>query len=258
VSQLIDTVAFPLNYQWVFLCLSAGGLISLMYSLRIQLPDNPPPPPVVNQPLRQWLAGYLELIRGQPAFLSFSAKRLVYLAAVSMALPVFPLYFVRQVHLSDGWISSINLSVTSSMLAGYLLWAYLSRKRGSRFVLLRTTLGLACYPALAAVAPFGLGLCPPLAAAVPLPVWLMLFAGLGGIFQAGLDLVFFDELMRTVPPEHSALFVSLAQSLQNLAAFVAPLLGTLLSDYITPAGALLVCAVLRLIGFALFALGRKV
>ena len=31
--------------------------------------------------------------------------------------------------------------------------------------------------------------------------WVVLYAGLAGIFQAGLDLVFFDELMRTVPAE---------------------------------------------------------
>ena len=57
-------------------------------------------------------------------------------------------------------------------------------------------------------------------------------AGLAGIFQAGLDLVFFDELMKTVPIEHSAHFVSIAQSLQYLSSFVAPLIGTTLASLI--------------------------
>jgi hypothetical protein len=33
---------------------------------------------------------------------------------------------------------------------------------------------------------------------------IILLAGLVGVFQAGLDLVFFDELMNTVPIQYSA------------------------------------------------------
>jgi MFS family permease len=86
---------------------------------------------------------------------------------------------------------------------------------------------------------------------------IVLYAGLAGIFQAGLDLVFFDELMKTVPVEYSATFVSLAQSLQHLAAIFAPLLGTWLATYIGLSGALLVSAALRFVGFALFAWWKR-
>jgi MFS family permease len=83
-----------------------------------------------------------------------------------------------------------------------------------------------------------------------------LFAGLAGIFQAGIDLVFFDELMKTVPVKQSARFVSLAQSLQYLSMVAAPLLGTWLANHIGIGGALMVSALLRLVGFALFAQPR--
>jgi predicted MFS family arabinose efflux permease len=81
---------------------------------------------------------------------------------------------------------------------------------------------------------------------------MMAFAGLAGFFQAGIDLVFFDELMKTVPPEYSATFVSLAQSIQYLSAILAPLLGATLADSIGLGPALLVSAGLRLLGFLLF------
>ncbi len=81
--------------------------------------------------------------------------------------------------------------------------------------------------------------------------------GLAGIFQAGLDLVFFDELMRTVPPKYSATFVSLAQSLQYLSTVASPLVGTFLADHIGIGGGLLVSAALRLIGFGLFAWSKR-
>jgi predicted MFS family arabinose efflux permease len=126
---------------------------------------------------------------------------------------------------------------------GYLLWVRESKTHGGRFVLLCNTFGLALYPALTAFT-HHVG-------------WIALYAGLAGIFQAGLNLVFFDELMQTVPPKYSATFVSLAQSLQYLATVAAPLLGTLLADQIGIGNALLVSASLRLIGFGLFAWRHK-
>jgi MFS family permease len=149
-----------------------------------------------------------------------------------------PLYLVRQVGASDSQIGTINMIFTLVMLGGYFLWPWVSRKRSGRFVLLATTLGIAFYPALAAST---------------LQVeWLILFAGIAGLFQAGLDLVFFDELMKTVPPEYSATFVSLAQSMQYLSTIIAPMIGTALAGVIGLGGALFVSAGLRLVGFLLF------
>ncbi len=58
--------------------------------------------------------------------------------------------------------------------------------------------------------------------------------------------------MKTVPPEYSATFVSLAQSLQYLSAMLAPLAAHWLADYVGLGTALLVSAALRLAGFLLF------
>ena len=68
-------------------------------------------------------------------------------------------------------------------------------------------------------------------------------------------MVFFDELMKTVPSDQTALFVSIAQSLQYMSAIAAPLIGTLLADYIGLGGALLASAALRAAAFLLFVRG---
>jgi len=114
----------------------------------------------------------------------------------------------------------------------------MSRKYSGRVVLLATTLGLAFYPALTA--------------ATVKVEWIIVYAGIAGLFQAGLDLVFFDELMKTVPPEYSATFVSFSQSLQYFSAVIAPTVGTWFADSIGLGGALWVSAGLRLLGFVLF------
>jgi MFS family permease len=235
VGQLLAGFDFPRNYQWVFMGLSVGGFISLYFSSHIQLPDAEPPR---RPPPGQGLRHYAQLIRSQPAFVSFAGKRFVYLSAIALSAPLFPLYYVRVVQASDAWISLISVAQTATMMIGYTVWASASRARGGRFVLLATTLGLALHPALMA--------------ATGRVELVALLAALSGIFQAGLDLVFFDELMKTVPPAYTATFVSLAQSLQYLSMVASPLVGTFLADHIGLGGGLLVSTAIRLLGVILF------
>jgi hypothetical protein len=238
-TQMLDRVLYPLNYKILFIALSVGGLVSFYFSSRISLPDQVAPPLVkAGQSLAATLRDYRELLRANPVFVSFVSKRFVYFSAMALGAPLFPLYYVRQAQASDAQIGAINMTLTLMLMVGYFSWARISRKRNARFVLLATTLGLTLYPALTA--------------ATIRVEWMIAIAGLAGFFQAGIDLVFFDELMKTVPPEYSATFVSIAQSLQYLSAILAPLAGSLLADTLGLSGALLVSAGLRLIGFLLF------
>jgi Na+/melibiose symporter-like transporter len=238
VTRLIDLIRFPLNYAIMFMVLSLGGFFSFYFSRKIQLPRRAPPPlPSALSP-RQNLSNYIRLLRENPAFLSFASKRFVYFSALVLSQPIMPLFLVREVHATDGQIGTVNMTLTLVMLVGYFLWPRVSRWRGGRFVLLATTLGMTLYPALSAT--------------TPQINMIILYAGIAGLFQAGLDLVFFDELMKTVPVDYSATFVALAQSLQYFSMILAPLLGTWLAEYIGLGGALWLSAGLRFIGFLLF------
>ena len=238
VTRLINLISFPLNYAVMFMVLSLGGFFSFYFSRKIHVPDQIAPPLPAGGSPRQNLSHYLTLLRENPAFLSFSSKRFVYFSAIVLSQPIMPLFLVRDVHATDAQIGTVNMTLTLVMLLGYFLWPRISRRRGGRFVLLATTLGMTFYPALSA--------------ATPQINLIMLYAGIAGLFQAGLDLVFFDELMKTVPAEYSATFVALAQSMQYLSMIIAPLLGTWLAEYIGLGGALWLSAGLRLIGFLLF------
>jgi hypothetical protein len=238
VGQVLDRIVFPKNYQLAFLALSVGGLVSFYFSSHILLPSAQVETASPGTSLLDRLRDYARLIAGERAFLRFSLKRLVFMFGTTLSVPLFPLYYVREVDASDAWIGVINTAQSAILLVGYFLWTRESRLRGSRFVLLWTTFGMALYPAMVA-----------LTHRVEL---IALYAGIAGIFQAGLDLVFFDELMKTVPPQFSATFVSLAQSLQYLAAILAPILGTLLADSFGLGAGLLASALIRLAGFLLF------
>jgi predicted MFS family arabinose efflux permease len=239
-GQVLDRIAEPINYQVVFLALSVGGLISYYFSSRIQLLDNQILPPANNGSIRARLSGYVELVRHEPAFIHFTLKRFVYLSGIALGTPLFPLYFVRELKAPDSWIGLVSTAQTAVLLVGYPLWAAISRRFGSRVVLLASTLVVGLYPGLVALTQD--------------QTHIIVFAALAGIFQAGMDLVFFDELMKTIPPQYSATFVSLAQSIQYLSAILAPLLGTYIAVQTSLATALLISAGLRLVGFFLFSL----
>jgi hypothetical protein len=238
-GAVLDRLGFPINYQVVFIGLSIGGLISLYFSSHIMLPERAPQS-AGRMGLRQSLSQYWSLVRTRPDFLSFTLKRFVFLAGVTLAQPILPLYYVRTVKASDAWIGVISMAGTFVMLFGYPFWSRQSRVRGGRFVLLATTLGV--------------GLFPLLVAATHRVEVIAVLAGLAGLFQAGVDLVLFDELMKTIPEEYSAMFVSFAQMFQYVSSAAAPLLGTLLAGSIGLGGALVAASALRLAGMALFAM----
>ncbi len=243
VTRGIDLLPFPTNYAVMFLGLSMGGLISFYFSSRIQIPDQQQVAVSKSTSPLDAIRTYIRLLHGAPAFPSFVAKRFVYLSAIALSAPLFPLYFVREVGASDKNIGIINMTISMVMLFGYFLWTAVSRRRGSRAVLLATTFGVMLYPILTAL--------------TRRVEWIVLYAGIYGLFQAGLDLVFFDELMKTIPAEYSATFVAVAQSLQYLSAILAPLFGTWLADTFNLSVGLLVSAGLRLLGFLLFLIPER-
>lgn len=243
IGQFLDRIAFPTNFQVIFIFLSIGGLISYYFSSHINLPDFQKPNAQGKRPLRETLEEYRTLLSGEKPFQSFVIKRFVFLSGAALTLPLFPLYFVREVQASNSWIATINMAQTAIVIVGYFFWTQQSRRRGSRNVLLWTTLGAALYPILVA--------------STHNVVLITLFAGINGIFQAGLNLVFFDELMKTVPTEYSATFVSIAQGLQYVSSILSPLIGTFIADLAGLSIALVVGGALQLIGFVMFWRNRQ-
>lgn len=242
IGQLLEKIQFPYNYQLMFLVLSVGGLISYYFSSHLNLPDVEP---VVNQAanIREGLRNYFQLIWSEKKFVSFVAKRFVFLTGTTLATPLFPIYFVRTLDAPDSWIATINTAQTAILIFGYFIWTNTTRRRGSRFVLLATTFGISFYPILTSFTK----------SFYIIPI----FAGLSGIFQAGLNLVFFDELMKRVPDKFSATFVSAAQSIAFLSSIFAPILGSALAETVGFGPAFLISGGISLLGFMLFFFEKK-
>jgi MFS family permease len=238
VGLTLNLMPFPLNYQVVFIGSFFGGLISYLFSRSIVLPDNPPYVEEERSDKRPGGATLRLLLDAPATFQRFNYSAFVFRGGVAMALPLLPLYWVREVGASDAWIGIINTANSGVLLIAYFIWAMLVSRRGVGFVLLATSFGMALYPLAVANTDSVL--------------MLAVFAGCVGFFAAGNDLVNFDLVLSSAPKEHQASYIGIYQMTQNAALFLMPLFGTLLADAIGIRTALIIAGVLRLTGAILF------
>jgi hypothetical protein len=238
VGWTLDQIAFPINYQAVFIASFVGGLISYYFSTSIVLPEGAHVPNTVPS---RWHAVFVEmprLLKSQPAFSRFVWSQFVYRCGIAMAIPLFPLYWVREVQASDSAIGLINTVGSGVLLIAYSFWIAIARRRGQREVLLICGAGLALYPFLVGFSG---------------QVWqLIVLAGVAGIFAAGADLVLFDLLIAVVDPDKRGQSVGLYHTTTYVATFVGPIVATAAADAFGLIPVLWAAALLRLSGTALF------
>lgn len=237
VGQLLELYPFPLNYQVVFIGSAVGALISVIFSSSIKLP------PQENVAGRRGLGDTFRqhggTLRQNRPFINFTVSQFVFRWGMALAVPLIPIYWVKNAGATDQQISAINFATTMAMMVAYFLWSGVVPKRGKRWVLLVCALGVSFYPALTAL--------------TQQPNVLVIWAGLAGIFVAGVDLVFFDIVLSTCPPNDQAAYVGMYQTTVYVATFLAPLVGTALSTAFGIVPALILATLLRLAGFGLMA-----
>jgi len=238
-GQFLERVAFPINYQIVFIFLSLGGVLSTYSTAKTFVPRVAPPPPAsASTSFISNARDYVHMIAGKKPFLSFTLKRFIFATGIALVAPLFPLYFVRMANLNDGWIANINTAQTVLLIIGYLFWSRQSKSRDTKFILLCAIMGQALYPILLST--------------TALPLLIIFLAGLAGFAQGGSDLVLFDELIKTIPPELYATFISFNQGVLYIATIIGPMVSTTLSNQIGLDYALMLGGGIELIGFALF------
>jgi predicted MFS family arabinose efflux permease len=237
-GQFLERVAFPINYQIVFIFLSLGGILSTYSTANTVLPRKVPSPPVTSTSFISNARDYVSMIARQKPFLSYTLKRFIFALGIALVAPLFPLFFVRVAKLDDGWIANINTAQTVLLIIGYLFWSRQSKSRDTKFILLCAILGQALYPILLST--------------TSLPFIIIFLAGLAGFAQGGSDLVLFDELIKTIPPSLYATFISFNQGVLYIASIAGPMVSTTLSNKIGLDYALALGGGIELIGFLLF------
>jgi len=237
VATALDRLPYPMNYQVVFLALGGIGVCSVAFSSRIRLPDNVRRPHASDSRFGRMRAFGRE-VREQPAFVAIVWRRMVWTLGSRLVLPLVPLFYVRELGATDAEIGIIAAAQTLSLLVGYAVWRRVARVRGGRTVLRIATVGVA----------FG-----PLLLSQLSVVWAVaVVAALSAVFQAGIDLAFFDEVMKTVPRHLGTALTGVDQTAQNLVALLVPVLVILLTGSVGIRGGLAAASLLLFVAAALF------
>lgn len=242
-GQVLRLLPFPGNFTLILSAFSVAGIGSALVSRQLVIPDQPPVArPPLTRPIEQ-VRGLLELVRAQPSFARFELRSVVYTASLGLAMPLLPLFYVREVGAPDEWIGIIGSAQSAGAVTGYLIAWHFSRRRGGMAILLPAMLAAAAVPAVMSGA-----------------TWLPIVAALAftaGASAAGTQLALFDQLVGRMPREHGVTFSSVDQAIQNIALIVAPSVGGLLAVAMGIRPSLLVVTIVGMSAAALFALDRR-
>lgn len=253
---ILETVAFPLNYQIVFCLGAASAMLSSFHLSRIRRPDEAPihlrqsisayahrGQVQLASGMRQSWQNFLGLRRGNPllrldllrgSFGPFMLAYLMFYTFQYVPLPIFPLFYVRNLHLSDGTISIGSALFYISMMLASLGLNRISPKRGHRSLLVSGALVFGLFPFIMFLAR---------------DVVLYLVANvLGGGIWAVLNAGLVNRLMERVPAGDRPAHMALHNIALNLGILSGSMLGVFLVTVVGIRDTILISAVLRFMG----------
>lgn len=238
-GKLLDIIPFPLNYQVLFSAGFLASLIGLRYLSRVRAPD------LVVRPRTRASGFSLTRLRrfvgeviGQRDFARFVFSAFVFHWGFYLPAALYPIYRVRELGASDTWIGLLAMTQSVTTVFTYFLWGKVAARRGNRYVLWISSLGMVLFPVLTGLSP----------RVEP----LLLVSIVGGIFGSGFNLSLFNTMLEVCPQERRPSYVAIHTTLINVAAFLAPLLGVSLANALNIRAALFIAGLGRFLGALLF------
>lgn len=219
-GYILDKLPFPLNYQIVFTISFLGGVAGMYFFGKIRIPDNVPVVRTKSKgvSLGQRLRAYIQMMN-VPAFVRYEIAASVFRFGLSLPMALYSIYWIRRLGASDLWIGWQATAGKVALIIGYIVWGRWISRQGRYLPLLICVAMLGLYPVLTGL--------------VTDQKWLPLVAIVQGLFITGANISFFDTLLAVAPSEGQPNFVALNTMLASLMAFVAPLVGSSLSGWVS-------------------------
>lgn len=235
-GKALDVLPFPLGYQLIFALAFVASLVSLYYLGRVAIPDDGRLQQGTQQHgQRLDLSRSARMILAQRDYVRFAAGSFLYHWGLYFPVPLYTIYRVRTLHLSEGWIGALSMLESGVTIIAYYAWGRLTQRRGTRLVLLLGALGVCCYP---------------IGHALSKSAWpLLAVSVVAGIAGPAFNLGLFNKLLEVTPADQRARHVALFNTLMNIPAFVSPLLGTTTAGWLGIREALWIGGAARIAAF---------
>ena len=128
-GRALDILAFPINYQVIFTLAFLTSLLSLYYLGRVAMPRAEPLSgggASHDRPdLRQWLRTML----AQRDYVRFALGAFVYHWGLYLPLPLYTIYRVRELGISEGWIGALSTLESAITIVAYYVWGKIAARR---------------------------------------------------------------------------------------------------------------------------------
>jgi MFS family permease len=212
------------------------ALFSLFYLVKIRIP--PKPAPVVTQKKKSSWRENLQATRSDlvnfPDYSRFILDTLLHSLGMWMALPLYMLYYVRDLQADDAWIGLQGAVASLAAIAGFLLWRKWMQRLGELRTL-RYTIVLA-------------GLFPILVGLTPSLTMILVWIALNGVLAGGISLSHVNTLLRVTPEHDRPGFTALYLTIMNIGVFISPIVGVWLADRFGFPPVLIACGLFSCLG----------
>ncbi|HNT77371.1 MAG TPA: MFS transporter [Anaerolineae bacterium] len=239
----IDWATFPRNFQILYVIGFLGAATSSWYLLKIKVPDSkviaPEPQEHGAHPRpAQIIANARRFVADNRGFVRITANTLAFGFGDWLLAPVYTIFFLRHLGASDGWVGLNSTLANVGVIVGYTLWRKWIEQLGHNRTLLITIPLSACYPFLVSLFP---------------NLTLILIWGIFiNLINPGVNLSHFNILLKLCPDERRASYIATYSAIMNAGAFIGPLIGVALADWLDIRWVLVIGGCFRLLGAGLF------
>jgi len=229
----LANVTFPLNYSLMYIFGFGCSMISMWYLIRMEVPDSSPmvPQPKTN---RLSMTTLRQEINAQPQIARIIIDTIFYAIGMWLAMPLYILYYVRELGATEAWLGLQGTIATLVMIAAVPFWQRQMVRWGRPNTLKRTIILLGLFPIMVGLTS-------------NLNVILLLIA-INNLVVPAVNLSHFTTLLDITPPEDRPRYTARYMAIVNIGAFLCPLLGVAIADQIGLQLALIIFGALSCIG----------
>ena len=233
-------MAFPLNYQLMYIFGFVVSLLSWYNIAKIDVPDSPVKAAGESQRTTlktQWLT-FIKATRENPEFMKLTTNTLMHGAGLWIASPLYIIYYVRQLSATDSWLGLQGTLASLATIAGYAFWRWAMGRWGESKTLKRTI-------PLAGLFPIIVGLSNDLTV-------ILIIIALNSLLGPGINLSHFNTLLKTTPEDSRPAFTAIYITIVNSGAFIGPMLGVAIANAIGIGPTLIACGIIATVGSSSF------